>query len=114
MYTGCVYDGAHELEGVRRGLAGSNTDYQQWVNSIAAGLSCLTTPKWITTTLNACRKYDFPMLQRLSLSQTRFWRYFERSITRIYQNLSVEESVNISKRSDYGEKNGNQCNGCCY
>ena len=52
LFSGWIYDGAHELEAVRRGLSKTNTSYQCWVSSIKASLVYLSTPKWTTTTIN--------------------------------------------------------------
>ena len=56
--------------------------------SISTGLSYLTSPEW-TTTKKICTRYNYRKLQWTSLSGTRFWCYFEKAISRIYENLSV-------------------------
>ena len=51
LFIGWIYDGAHELELVRKHLLSTNTDYSfDRINS--SGLATLTRLKWTTTTIN--------------------------------------------------------------
>ena len=89
LCSGWKYDGAHELELVRKDLLNTNTDHYYWIESISAGLSILTRPKWSTTTINVAKRCQLPPRKFQTLSQTRFWSHFGSTLRKIFLNLNT-------------------------